>query len=94
VADQQWRPVELADATCDRCGDQAQSPEVFWTDSRLTVCDSCHRRSSPISTRMPSVVVEYDRYGQRAIKRFDDAYEARRFYALKLSQGKNPQVRK
>lgn len=47
-----------------------------------------------ISNRMPAVVVEYYCYGKRKSKHFGDAYEARRFYAAKLHQGKNPSVKK
>ena len=46
-----------------------------------------------ISNRMPAVVVEYDCYGRRKSRHFGDAYEARRFYAAKLQQGKNPRVK-
>ena len=47
-----------------------------------------------ISNRMPAVRVEYDPNGQRTTKHFDDAYEARRFYATKFKAGKNPTVKK
>ena len=47
-----------------------------------------------ISNRMPSVVVEYDYQGQRAEKKFSDAYEARRFYVKQDREGKNPKLRK
>lgn len=47
-----------------------------------------------ISGRMPPVLVEYDSRGKRVIKRFEDAYAARRFYTAKDKQGKNPKVRK
>ena len=50
--------------------------------------------SKPISTRLPSVVVEYDCRGRRATKQFDDAYAARRFYASKFKSGKNPVVKR
>jgi hypothetical protein len=43
---------------------------------------------------MPPVQVEYDDgKGGRATKRFTDAYAARRFYAGKLKEGRNPAVR-
>jgi hypothetical protein len=47
-----------------------------------------------ISTRQPKVAVEYDCYNTRAIKEFTNPYEARRFYVLKLKQGKNPKIKK
>ena len=47
-----------------------------------------------ISARMPSVVVEYDCRGKRVEKLFECPYEARRFYAAKLKDGKNPRVKK
>lgn len=50
--------------------------------------------TQPISTRLPSVVVEYDCRGRRATKQFDDAYAARRFYTQKFKQGKNPVVKR
>jgi len=46
-----------------------------------------------ISGRMPSVVVEYDHRGQRKEKKFDNPYEARRFFASKDKQNKNPKVK-
>ena len=46
----------------------------------------------PISTRSPSVTIEYDCNGKRATKFFDVAYKARVFYAMKYKLGKNPQV--
>jgi len=42
---------------------------------------------------MPSVIVEYDCRGRRKEKKFDNVYEARRFYVQKLRQGKNPKVK-
>ena len=47
-----------------------------------------------ISSRVPSVVVEYDCRGQRAEKKFNDAYEARWFYVKQDREGKNPKLRK
>ena len=47
-----------------------------------------------ISNRMPGVNIEYDCRGKRVEKHFDDAYEARRFFAEKLKLGKNPKVKK
>jgi hypothetical protein len=41
----------------------------------------------------PRISVEYDKGGERALKTFDDPYEARRFYVAKLKAGKNPLVR-
>jgi hypothetical protein len=38
--------------------------------------------------------VEYDGRGGRRTKVFDDLFAARRFYAAKLKQGKNPRVRR
>lgn len=47
-----------------------------------------------ISTRMPSVAVEYDCKGARKTKEFGtDAYAARRFYQLKLKAGKRPCIK-
>lgn len=48
----------------------------------------------PISDRLPAVRVEYDRRGQRVSKHFKSPYAARRFYAAKFKQGKNPTVKK
>ena len=48
----------------------------------------------PISTRSAPVVVEYDCYGKRRRKLFQQAIEARVFYVLKFKQGRNPKVRK
>ena len=45
-----------------------------------------------ISDRTPPVSVEYDSRGKRATKTFDDANVAKRFYAAKLKDGKNPAV--
>lgn len=50
-------------------------------------------------SRMPmqgkvKVSVTYDCRGKRATKTFDDSYAARRFYAAKLKEGKNPNVHK
>ena len=45
-----------------------------------------------ISGQMPSVAVEYDCRGKRMMKRFDDIFEARRFYAAKDKDGKRPKV--
>lgn len=50
-------------------------------------------QNQPISTRLPSVAVEYDNRGQRVRKEFTDAYAARRFYTQKMKDGKNPQVK-
>lgn len=44
--------------------------------------------------KTPAVAVEYDRRGERVLKVFGDAYEARRFYKMKLLGGKNPAVKK
>lgn len=41
-----------------------------------------------------AIEVEYDSRGERVSKIFKDLYEARRFYAGKVRQGKNPKVRK
>lgn len=41
---------------------------------------------------MPGVGVEYDCRGERAVKHFDDPYQARRFYGQKLKAGRNPKV--
>lgn len=45
-----------------------------------------------ISTRMPAVAVEYDSGKRRVTKKFEDAYEAKRFYIAKEAAGKNPKV--
>jgi len=50
--------------------------------------------SKPISTRHPSVVVEYDCRGERKQKRFDDLIKARRLWLHKERTGKNPKVKK
>ena len=50
-------------------------------------------KTTPISTRLPSVAVEYDSRGQRVRKLFADAFAARRFYTQKAREGKNPQVK-
>jgi hypothetical protein len=42
----------------------------------------------------PRVGIEYDARGKRMIRYFANAYQARRFYLVKLSQGKNPVIRK
>jgi hypothetical protein len=41
---------------------------------------------------LPVVVIEYDKYGKRVQKHFEDAYEARRFYLAKHKAGKRPNV--
>lgn len=39
------------------------------------------KKSKPISTRMPEVIIEYtNRRGKRVEKHFKDAYKARAFY--------------
>ena len=50
-------------------------------------------KRKPISTRMPEVVIEYDRQGERVSKTFDNPYEARRFYESKEKAVKHPRVR-
>lgn len=47
-----------------------------------------------ISNRLPPVAVEYDGPKGRETKVFADAFKARRFFARKLKEGKNPQVKK
>ena len=48
-----------------------------------------------ISTRMPSVAVEYDCKGKRKTKECgQDVYAAKRFYQLKLKAGKHPCIKK
>lgn len=42
----------------------------------------------------PRISVEYDKGNERAVKTFDDPYEARRFFVAKLKAGKRPKVRK
>lgn len=44
--------------------------------------------------KLPAVVVEYDSKSGRTYKQFADAFAARRFYATKKKQGKNPAVKK
>jgi hypothetical protein len=39
------------------------------------------------------IIVEYDARGIRQSRTFTNHYEARRFYASKLKQGKNPSVK-
>jgi len=52
-------------------------------------------KRKPISCRMPAVIVEYDLPdGKRKQKRFEDAFEARRFWIAKDKNGKNPKVRR
>lgn len=48
---------------------------------------------SAISDRMPALVIDYDCRGKRISKEFQDAYLARRFYARKLKDGRNPKIR-
>lgn len=48
----------------------------------------------PINTPAPTVAVAYDSCGQRQVKQFANAYEARRFYANKAKAGKRPAVTK
>lgn len=45
-----------------------------------------------ISNRTPPVVIEYDCWGRRKPRRFEEAYKARQFYAAKDRQGKRPKV--
>jgi len=47
-----------------------------------------------LGIKPPPIQVEYDCRGKRASKVFTDAYLARSFYAMKLKQNKNPQVKK
>jgi len=46
----------------------------------------------PISTRMPSVYVEYDTNNGRQTKFFEQAHQARSFYSSMLRQNRNPRV--
>ncbi len=47
-----------------------------------------------ISTRMPSVAVEYDAKGKRKTKEFGtNVFAAKRFYQLKLKAGKRPCIK-
>lgn len=50
--------------------------------------------SEAISTRMPSVAIEYDLGKKRVAKLFTSPHEAKRFYTVKLIKGKNPKVLK
>ena len=52
------------------------------------------KRRQLISTRMPAVIVEYDTAKGRMSKRFEDAYQARRFFVAKDREDRNPKVRK
>ena len=47
-----------------------------------------------ISNRLPAVTVEYDwrNTGKRVTKEFEDANAAKKFYAKKLKDGKNPKL--
>ena len=49
--------------------------------------------STAISGRFPPVVIVYTCRGKRVSKRFDNPYVAKRFYAAKLKDGKNPEVK-
>lgn len=46
------------------------------------------------SKMWPRVCVEYDTTRGRERKYFDSPYDARRFYAMKLKNGKRPAVRR
>ena len=48
----------------------------------------------PISNRMPRIAIEFDCRGLRKTKEFDDAFEARQFFAQKDKAGKNPKVKR
>lgn len=48
----------------------------------------------PMDRRFPPVVVSYDCRGKRIEKRFEDAFEARRFYVKQHKAGKNPHITK
>jgi hypothetical protein len=52
-------------------------------------------RGDRVAMKYPPVkiVIEYDSRGQRESKAFTDHYKARRFYASKFKQGKNPTVK-
>ena len=43
-------------------------------------------------TNNPTISIEYDRHGTRAIKTFTNLYESRRFYIAKDKAGKNPTI--
>lgn len=47
-----------------------------------------------ISGRSPAIRVVYDARGERREKMFANPYEARRFYAVKLNAGRNPEVKR
>jgi hypothetical protein len=49
------------------------------------VCGCVRRELLPVG-------VEYDCRGRRAVKVFQDAFAARRFYAAKLKAGRRPRV--
>ena len=48
----------------------------------------------PISTRSPSVTIEYDVRSGRKERTFTEAYQAKQFYVRMFSQGKNPTIKK
>ena len=52
------------------------------------------KRRQLISTRMPAVIVEYDTAKGRRSQRFEDVYQARRFFMAKDRDDWNPKIRK
>ena len=50
--------------------------------------------NKPISTRSPAVVVEYACRGKRKQRRFENPFEARRFWIEKDRAGRNPRVKR
>lgn len=69
---------------------QATIAKGFWKDARHPVLEVL--TMGAISGRTPAVVIEYTSYGKRVRKLFEDAFEARRFYAYKFRAGAEPKV--
>jgi len=44
------------------------------------------------NSSVSQVTVEYDKNGARCSKEFKDVFSARRFYAAKYKEGKNPKI--
>lgn len=51
------------------------------------------KKSQPISTRMPEVIIEYTSRGRRVQKHFKNAHKAKSFY-IKCSLEADPKVLK
>ena len=61
-------------------------------DTRTLIWAARWRNMQPINTPKPKTSVQYDCWGKRKVRTFSDPYEARRFYIMKLKEGKNPKV--